>query len=31
MVIEYGMLSGMMIGFLIKWFKDREIKWYNDE
>lgn len=26
MVIEYGMLSGMMIGFLIKWFKDREIK-----
>lgn len=26
MVIEYGVLSGMMIGFLIKWFKDREIK-----
>lgn len=26
MVIEYGVLSGMMTGSLIKWFKDREIK-----
>lgn len=31
MVIEYGMLSGMMTGSLIKWSKDRKIKWYNDE
>lgn len=26
MVIEYGVLSGMMTGSLIKWSKDREIK-----
>lgn len=26
MVIEYGMLSGMMTGSLIKWSKDRKIK-----
>lgn len=26
MVIEYGVLSGVMTGSLIKWSKDREIK-----
>lgn len=30
-VIEYGMLSGIITGPLIKWSKDREIEWYNDE
>lgn len=30
-VIEYGMLSGIITGPLIKWSKDREIKWYKDE
>lgn len=30
-VIEHGVLSGIITGPLIKWSKDREIEWYNYE